>query len=219
MSSILKWFQGRREKAIRDEFTRYVDTIVEVVERFEEVLRSWVSGKYRAEYVEILHAKERDADTQRRNILTMLAESTMESAAKVYLARVARQADLIADWCLEASRIIDIVSETTLPEEVSSVLLEMGRVIGEEVRKAREAVKCMFECPHRALECCDEVERLEEKVDDLYHDLRKKYLSSGSDLPAPVTTLLFEVFDAVENIADRCEDTCDAIREFMVSRV
>ncbi|RLE69949.1 MAG: hypothetical protein DRJ37_07255, partial [Thermoprotei archaeon] len=92
MSNVFNWFKSRREALLKEEFIRYSNTIVEVVEIFQELMDRWIKGNYKKEYVELLRAKERDADIQRRRILTMLAESTMDSAVKVYLARIARQA-------------------------------------------------------------------------------------------------------------------------------
>lgn len=217
MSNVFNWFKNRREALLKKEFIRYASTIVEVVEIFQELMYKWIKGNYKKEYVELLRAKERDADIQRRRILTMLAESTMDSAVKVYLARIARQADLIADWCLEASRIVDILSSKTLPVQVTNTLEQITKILLEASRATREAIKSMFEDPSGTMELCDKVERLEEDIDALYQELRRAYTSSKSDDSPSITVLFFEMFDAVENIADRCEDTCDAIREFVVS--
>ena len=217
MSNVFNWFKSRREALLKEEFIRYSNTIVEVVEIFQELMDRWIKGNYKKEYVELLRAKERDADIQRRRILTMLAESTMDSAVKVYLARIARQADLIADWCLEASRIVDILSSKTLPVQVTNTLEQITKILLEAARMTREAIKSMFEDPSGTMELCDKVERLEEDIDALYQELRRAYTSSKSDDSPSITVLFFEMFDAVENIADRCEDTCDAIREFVVS--
>ncbi|RLE63699.1 MAG: hypothetical protein DRJ38_06930 [Thermoprotei archaeon] len=217
MSNVFEWFKSRKEALLKEEFIRYACTIVEVVENFQELARKWIKEEYRKEYIELLRAKERDADTQRRRILTMLAESTMDSATKVYLARIARQADLIADWCLEASRIIDILSEKTLLDQTANILGQIIKILLEEARMTREAIKNMFEDPNGTMELCDKVERLEEEIDALYQELRRTYMLSKNENSPSVTVLFFEMFDAVENIADRCEDTCDAIREFVVS--
>jgi len=61
------------------------------------------------------------------------------------------------------------------------------------------------------------VEREEEKVDDIHEKARK--LLGKEDLPkAGVAVLVSQLFEAIEMIADACEDTCDQVRVIMIRK-
>ena len=75
----------------------------------------------------------------------------------------------------------------------------------------------MMTKPGEALQAADDVEREEEKVDDLHEKARK--LLVEEDLPkAGIVLLISQLFDALEMIADACEDACDQVRIIMVRK-
>jgi uncharacterized protein Yka (UPF0111/DUF47 family) len=68
-----------------------------------------------------------------------------------------------------------------------------------------------------ALQAADAVEREEEKVDDIHEKARK--LLGKEDLPrAGIAVLVSQLFEAMEMIADSCEDVCDQVRVIMVRK-
>ena len=81
---------------------------------------------------------------------------------------------------------------------------------------ARES---MFEDIRVTLDYCDRVERIEEEIDRLYQEFRQKFKELCKGMECPECILLLHTVDAIENIADRCEDTCDRVREFLVMKV
>jgi uncharacterized protein Yka (UPF0111/DUF47 family) len=69
-----------------------------------------------------------------------------------------------------------------------------------------------------ALDSADRVERLEEEVDDLYRNARGLLSEiTGPELTVGQIILMAEFMDAIENIADRCEDVSDQARVIAVS--
>jgi uncharacterized protein Yka (UPF0111/DUF47 family) len=75
----------------------------------------------------------------------------------------------------------------------------------------------MMTKPGEALQAADDVEREEEKVDDLHEKAR--ILLVKEDLPkAGIVVLISQLFDALEMIADACEDACDQVRIIMVRK-
>jgi len=78
-------------------------------------------------------------------------------------------------------------------------------------------VNKMMTKPEEALKAADDVEREEEKVDDIHEKART--LIGKEDLPkAGVAILVSELFEALEMIADSCEDACDQVRVIMVRK-
>jgi uncharacterized protein Yka (UPF0111/DUF47 family) len=71
--------------------------------------------------------------------------------------------------------------------------------------------------PEEALQAADAVEREEEKVDDIHEKTR--ILLGKEDLPrAGVAVLIGQLFEAIEMIADSCEDACDQVRVIKVRK-
>ena len=66
------------------------------------------------------------------------------------------------------------------------------------------------------VDVADSVERLEEEVDKLYEDARREFIKESLNLTPGVAIMLACLLDAIENVADRCEDTCDRLREVAV---
>jgi uncharacterized protein Yka (UPF0111/DUF47 family) len=82
---------------------------------------------------------------------------------------------------------------------------------------AQKCVNKMMTKPEEALQAADMVERAEEKVDDLHEKAR--ILIGKEDLPrAGVAVLISELFEAIEQIADSCEDVSDEVRIIMVRK-
>jgi len=75
----------------------------------------------------------------------------------------------------------------------------------------------MAEKPTEALKAADEVERLEEKVDDLFEKSRR-LLAKEEKLKVGVAILMNELFETIELAADSCEDACDQVRIIVVRR-
>ncbi len=63
----------------------------------------------------------------------------------------------------------------------------------------------------------DNVEALEEKVDALYMEIRSLYPKMDfSKINPGEVFLIVQLFDAVENITDWCENTIDQVRVLAV---
>ncbi|MEM3553470.1 MAG: DUF47 family protein, partial [Candidatus Bathyarchaeia archaeon] len=71
--------------------------------------------------------------------------------------------------------------------------------------------------PEEALQAADAVEREEEKVDDL-HETARTLLGKENLQKAGVAVLVGQLFEALEMIADACEDACDQVRVIMVRK-
>jgi uncharacterized protein Yka (UPF0111/DUF47 family) len=78
-----------------------------------------------------------------------------------------------------------------------------------------KCVNKMMEKHEDALQAADAVEREEERVDDTHE--RARALLGKEDLPrAGIAVLVNQLFEALEMIADACEDACDQVRVIIV---
>jgi uncharacterized protein Yka (UPF0111/DUF47 family) len=91
----------------------------------------------------------------------------------------------------------------------------MVRSIKECAASLQKCVNKMMTKPDEALQAADLVEREEERVDNIHEKAR--VLIGKEDLPrAGVAILASQLFEALEMIADACEDVCDQVRIIMV---
>ncbi len=82
---------------------------------------------------------------------------------------------------------------------------------------AFSSVHELFEKPKEAMRIADSVERLEEKVDALYTEIRGLYPTMDfSKINPGEVFLIGQLFDAIEQITDWCENTIDQVRVLAV---
>lgn len=162
---------------------------------------------------------EREADELRRKMVVELTEGEMYPEERDDLMELVRAVDWIADWSKEAGRILRTFSFENAPEAIKTATLNMVRADVDCVRVLIKSIDKLPKNPQEALSLADEVEMLEETIDDLYGEVR--FLFAAEDMPQFRTgelILMNEFFDAVETIADWCENTADIVRAIAVRR-
>lgn len=175
----------------------------------EELLRNF----------ELLEQKEREADALRRRIIEELARGELPTDERVGLMRLGRLIDWITDWSHEGGRILVLFDLSQMPKQVQDVILEMCQTVNECTVKVTDCVeKLMNGALDESLQSADGVERLEEKVDKLYQKARSNLNGIKADaIGVGTIILLSEFLAAIENTADRCEDTCDQVRVMAIT--
>ena len=167
---------------------------------------------------ELLHRKEQEADSLRRRIIEELARGELPSDERVGLMRLGRQIDWITDWAHEAGRVLVLFDLFSMQRQLQHVIVEMCEALQECTVKVAESVgKLMDGEIDQSLQAADQVERLEERVDDLYQNARGNLSDmTAEQFSVGSVILLSEFLEAIENTSDRCEDTCDQVRVMAV---
>jgi len=218
------WFRKTRKlRAIRM-IVDQSELAMKCVDSLEQAIRAVVETDVRnaEKFLEFVKIYEKEADSVRRRIMEELAKGELPSAIRGDLMRLARQIDLIADWSRIAGRLIRILL-ADLPkifnnyEELRNGVLNMMRKVRGTSSTLNEAIKDFYDKRVKlAFEKADEVERLEREIDDLYEKVRMTYVRVNN-MKVGGTILLGQLLDAIENIADRCEDSCDQLRVVLIS--
>jgi uncharacterized protein Yka (UPF0111/DUF47 family) len=97
-----------------------------------------------------------------------------------------------------------------VPSDIKNDLVKLAGAVLDSVLKLRETMMTLTYGPTKTLEKAKEVETAERIVDDIYRDLAIKVLTSKLDMP--VTLLLRDALQLLENTADKAEDAADAAR-------
>lgn len=216
---LVKWFGLRRRVKAIKLIQEHSELVKLSADELLNLLRAASEGRVESarEAFKTLANTEKQADDLRRRIVDELIRSDLPPVETSSLLRIAREADWIADWAHEAGRILNLLLER-LPDQV----LDYGLKLAVEVQKCAERVQActdaLLEDPARALTIADEIERIEEVVDGLYEDARRDVILAFDSMEIGVGTSLLcvSLLDAIENVADRCEDTADRIKEILV---
>jgi predicted phosphate transport protein (TIGR00153 family) len=97
-----------------------------------------------------------------------------------------------------------------VPDSIKKELLKLSEAVFDAVLKLRETMMVLNYGSTKTLEKAKDVEIAERIVDDIYRELTINVLSSKLDLP--VTLLMRDILQLLENSADKAEDAADTVR-------
>lgn len=162
---------------------------------------------------------EMQADELRRDMVEELTKGEMFPEERDDLMELVRAVDWIADWSKEAGRILTSIPFDKAPDEIKKETMNMVKANVDCVEVLSKAIEILPKDPAEALNLADEVEMLEETIDDLYGEIRSYFATlSFPEFSTGSLILLNEFFDAIETIADWCENTADIVRAIAVRR-
>lgn len=219
MSELLKWFEKRREAKAIVTMQKHLATTISAVEDLERAVKAAVKGDEKEEKAAIgrVTSAEKEADRLRRVVMTELARGELPPTDREDLMHLMKRVDMIADWSRESTRILGATPLQDVPETLKKAAVQMVEGVRECATALRKTINSMTEKPEEALRAADEVERLEEKVDDLFEESRR-LLAEEEKLKVGVAILMNELFEAIEQASDACEDACDQVRVIVVRR-
>ena len=215
---ILRWFGDRRNVTVLEMTHNHLDLTTRAVRELYEMVR--VVGdapESKNEFYDRISEMEMKADQIRRDMVTELSQRDLYPTERDDLMELVRAVDWIADSAREAGRILVIIPFERLPEELRNSIENMCRENYSCVRALAECIHALSGNPKRALELADQVELFEEDVDDLYAEARR--IMAGIDdmgMTRGASILLNEFMDAVETVADWCENTADIARAIAI---
>ena len=198
---------------------RHLATTMSAVEDLEKAVKASVNlnEKEAKAAIERVTSSEKEADSLRRAVMTELAGGEMPPVDREDLMHLMKRVDMVADWCRESTRILAATQMNDVPEKLREAAVRMVEGVKECAAALYRCISRMAEKPEEALKAADEVERLEEKVDDL-HENARRLLAKEEKLNVGAAVLMNELYDAVEMVADWCEDACDQVRIIIVRR-
>lgn len=219
MSDLAKWFEKRRENKAIELVQQHLTLAATTVEDLEKAIAAATKKEEKEErkFAETVASGEREADKLRRKIMDEISKGELSPTDKEDLMELVKKVDMIADWSRESTRVLGAIPMEHVPEAIKKNFQEMVKSAKDCAQSVQKCVNKMLTKPEEALQAADAVEREEEKVDDIHEKAR---ISLGKeDLPkAGVAVLINQLFEALEMIADSCEDVCDQIRVIIIRR-
>jgi predicted phosphate transport protein (TIGR00153 family) len=219
LSELAKWFEKRRETKALTTVQRHLALTMGIVEDLDKAIAAAIGNeeKEMRKCVERVASSEKEADTLRRKVMDEISKGELSATDREDLMDLVKRVDMVADWSRESTRILGAIPMTEVPKSIKDEITIMVNSVRECASSLQKCVNKMMTKPEEALQAADAVEREEEKVDDIHEKAR--ILMGREDLPrAGVAVLISQLFEAIEMIADSCEDACDQIRIIMVRK-
>ena len=219
MSELVKWFEKRRETKALATIQRHLALTTGIVEDLEKAIMAAIKSEEKEMRIciERVASSEREADALRRKVMDEVSKGELSPVDRADLMDLVKRVDMVADWSRESTRVLGAIPMEHVPSSIKDEFVEMVKSVKKCVASLQKCVNKMMTKPEEALKAADDVEREEEKVDDIHEKART--LIGKEDLPkAGVAILVSELFEALEMIADSCEDACDQVRVIMVRK-
>jgi predicted phosphate transport protein (TIGR00153 family) len=219
LSELIKWFEKRRETKALATVQRHLVLTTGIVADLEMAIDASIrkDEKEKQTCIKRVTSGEKEADRLRRKVMDDVSKGELSPIDRADLMELVKRVDMVADWSRESTRVVTAISMEQVPTALKDVFMEMVRNVKDCAISLQRCVNKMMTKPEEALQAADTVERKEEKVDDIHEKAR--ILLGKEDLPRPgVAVLVSQLFEAIEMIADSCEDACDQVRVIMVRK-
>jgi len=219
LSELIKWFARRKETKALASTQRHLALTTGIVEDLEKAINAAIRGdtKEMQACISRIAVSENEADSLRRKVMDEISKGELSPTDREDLMGLVKRVDMVADWGRESTRILGAIPMEHVPNSIKNEFVEMIKTVKECTFSLQKCVNKIMTKPEEALAAADAVEREEEKVDEIHEKAR--ILIGKEDLPkAGVAILSSQLFEALEMIADSCEDACDQIRLIMIRK-
>ena len=219
MSELIKWFAKRKETKALMTVQRHLALTTGIVEDLEKAMRASIKGdkKETERCIQRVASSEKEADGLRRNVMDEISTGELSPTDREDLMNLVKKVDMVADWSRESTRILGAIPMDNVPVSIKDESIEMVVNVKECAVSLQKCVNSIMTKPEEALKAADTVERQEERVDDI-HEKARILLGKEDIQKAGVAVLIGQLFEAIEMIADSCEDACDQVRVIIVRK-
>lgn len=218
----IEWW-GRKEKdEVLKISKKHIDGILKAVEKMNNAIQIFCDvedGEKTEKISEEVLKKEGEADQRKGEILEDLSEKTFHPMSREKIVRLIMTADDIADNAKGAAGKIVLLDPTTLNEELRENLKKLSNLALEAVKLLENTYSTLLENPEESLEMTNEIEKMEEKIDYFRaKELMPKLIEWADKIQKPGTSsILVEIENNIEEVADQTENVADIIRKIAIS--
>jgi len=219
LSELIKWFAKRQETKALSSVQRHLALTTGIVEDLEKAIRAAIERdlKEMNRCIDRVASSEKEADSLRRKVMSEISTGELSPTDREDLMDLVKRVDMVADWSRESTRILGAIPMEHVPASIKGVSIEMVLSVKQCAVSLQTCVNRMMNKTEEALQAADIVVREEEEVDDIHE--KSRILLGKEDFPrAGAAILVSELFEAMEMIADSCEDACDQVRVIIVRK-
>jgi len=214
--NILGWLGMAQEHAILQDAQRHVEETFKTVSFFTEAVKALIQGDLQAKTIAIesVRDSEHKADVLRSKMIRELSEGLLLPPDREDMMRFVKSLDRIADWTNGAARILGFIEERPADNILKNISLGTD-LIFRSISRLKEAINALAKNDlKKALEDCEEVDRIESEADD-----QKKFLIEAiihTKLEPATLLLCYQLAEYLEGVTDKIEDAADFIKVAVV---
>ncbi|WP_175059342.1 TIGR00153 family protein [Thermococcus sp. 2319x1] len=202
---------GGKESNVFATIDKHLDAVNSTIIKLRELVEAYLNGEVeRAEaLMKEVKELEREADTLRRKIETMLYQGAFLPVNRGDYVRLSELVDSVADAAESAAHSL-ILAKPRVPADLKEEILELLDYSLRTYQLLEEAVKALNTNVDEAIEYAKKTEIAEEEADKIEYSLLRKVFESEK-----ITTFAKIIWDKVitkiGDIADRAEDASDQV--------
>jgi hypothetical protein len=201
-----------QEQAILQDAQKHVEETYKTVSFFTEAVKAFIQGDLQAKTIAIesVRNSEHKADVLRSKMVSELSEGLLLPPDREDLMRFVKSLDRIADWTNGAARILGFIEEKPGDNILKNISLGTD-LIFRSISRLKDALQSLAKNDFKkALEYCEEVDRIESEADDQKKLLIEAIIHTKLE---PATLLLsFNLAEYLEGVTDKIEDAADFIK-------
>jgi len=210
--NILGWLGMAQEHAILQDAQKHVEETCKTVSYFTDAVKAFIRGDLQAKTaaIENVRDSEHKADILRSKMVRELSEGLLLPPDREDMMRFVKSLDRIADWTNGAARILGFIEE----RPADSILKNISQgtdLIFKSISRLKEAIYALVSNDlKKALEDCEEVDRIESEADD-----QKKFLIEAiihTKLEPATLLLCYQLAEYLEGVTDKIEDAADFVK-------
>lgn len=210
--NILGWLGMAQEQSILMDAQKHVEETYKTVSHFIDAVKAFIKDDLQAKTVAIENVRQSEhrADILRTEMVNRLSEGLLLPPDREDLMHFAKTLDRIADWTNGASRILGFI-EQKLQDNILKNISTASELIIESISSLKEAIQALIKNDlKKAIEYCEEVDRLEHDADDQKKTLIESIIHVKLE---PATLLLtYQLAEYMEGVTDKIEDAADFIK-------
>lgn len=209
---------GGKESNVFETINRHLEMVGLTLEKFNEMIRIYLDGDFEKaeDLMREVENYEREADTLRREIETMLYQGAFLPANRGDYVRLSELIDNTADAAESAAHVL-ILAKPKVPKELKEEIMQLVEASLKTYEYVRKAVELLNEDVNEALEYAKKTEEQEENADKLEYDILKKMFESEK-ITTYAKLIWNQVITKIGDIADRAEDASDQVMLMAIKR-
>lgn len=212
MRNILGWLGMAEEQSIIRDAQKHVDETYRTVSYFADAIRAFIKADISAKAAAIEKVRESEhlADVIRSKMISELSEGLLLPPDREDLMHFVKSLDRIADWTNGAARLLGFI-EAKLPEDVLMNISTATELIFKSVSRLKDGITALTKNDlKKALQDCEEVDRLEHEADGQKKALIESMIHAKLE---PVTFFLcYQLAEYLEGVTDKIEDAADLVK-------
>lgn len=215
-----RWFAQRRKSKVLEiadrQMTLAIDTVVELGKSIKAALNG--NKKKALESIERLSTTEHEIDELRRIVFEELTRGSMPSKDREDIMHLVKRLDDMADHVKDAARAVLLLLEAKVPREMWEHFVETSEDLVACASTLRKAIEKLGTNPPEAMELAKKIDKIEGRVDEKYLKAKKLLLKKSNKMDAATISLVKDLIEEMEHVADSCDDIADYVRILTVAR-